>query len=354
MKFNAQCILSLVLLGIFGGVMGYADSIPNGMDVLNTIMKSRGAIQRGYVEVETTYKDVRTPAVHKKWNIWFDGNKMRSEVTRNGNTDVRCLDCYSKQTLFYYTTQSPPSPSDGKMALTFFDGYARPSPSDYIPVPKWFGCTSLTIEASQYQFPLEMYGSKPDKYTKLPKVTSDVVANVDCWKVDYELPGAISYSVWVDKLDQRRVLSTESRFEAEENGKKVLFIDRVDSETENYQDKIWFPVKLVYKRTENGKVTCDAETRIKIHSLNKPLPSDTFSPKGVSFLMPDTPVAWHLDRDRPVAEGELVWNGNEVVAANELLREPTRLRPFNIFLMLLGIALICIGLGMKFWKKDVR
>ena len=342
----------LVAFCVFCSGVNRADSIPSGTGIFTKIMESRQLIQSGHIVFDSTYSDANF-TVHKKWNIWFDKSKIRSEVIRDGIIEAICFDCYGKQTRLYYTTQPPPDPS-GKIGLTFYDGYEKPSPMLYIPDPRWFGCLTLTIEAGQYQFPAEMYGLKPEGYTEPPKVVSDTVADVDCWRIDYRPPGITSYSVWVDKSDESRVLRAESRFDVVEGGKKVYYIDRVDSETEKYQDKIWFPQKLTYKRTENGEVTMTAEARIKIHALNDPLPPDTFSPKGISFLKPDTPVAWHLDRDRPVPSGELVWDGNEVVALDEfakMMRESRRLGPANYFFMLLGIALILIGLGMKLRKK---
>ena len=148
------------------------------------------------------------------------------------------------------------------------------------------------------------------------------------------------------------VLRVESRFESE----GILYIDGVDSESEKYRNKIWFPKKLTYRRTEDGRVTESQETLIKVISLNEPLPENTFSPKGISFLKPGAPVSWALERDRPVEKGELVWNGKEVVARgtfelDKVVAESTHFKPINLFFILLGVALILFGIGLKLWKK---
>jgi hypothetical protein len=127
----------------------------------------------------------------------------------------------------------------------------------------------------------------------------------------------------------------------------------VEVKTEKFRGNLWFPTTMYYKRTENTETTCNVKTTIKVISLNEPLPPNTFSPKGIGILKPDTPVAWHLDRNRPM-EGELVWNGNEIVAVDEfgkMMRESTRFSSFNIFLILLGAAMICFGIGLKLVKK---
>ncbi len=347
----------LIVLGIAVFVLpcrlSIAEAPPDGMDIFAKIMQSRLQLERGHISIETRYSDTTVKSLQKNWDIWFDGAKIRSEVTLDGISDALCLDCYDKMTRLHYTTRKPPEP-DGKMALAFYDGYEMPSVIFYIPDPRWFGGLSLTIEAGQYQFPAEMYGSKREKYAVSPIAVSDSVQNIDCWRIDYKLPKGPTQAVWVDKSDVSRVLRAESCFTVEEAGQTVEFVDGVDSETEKYQDKTWFPNKLTYRRTEDGKETMSAIANITLHSLNEPLPADTFSPKGIRFLKPNTPVEWNLDRDRPVAKGQLIWDGNEVVALDEfrqMMRESTRFSSFRVFIILLGIAFICLGIGLKLHKR---
>jgi len=340
----------------------FAGSIPDGIAILAKILESRQSIQKGHVEIETIYTNLGKgeAALHKEWNILFEGDiKRRSDVTQGGNTEVVCLDCYAERTELYYTTQPPPDPN-GKMALSFYDGYGESSPDRTVPNPRWFGCLPDSIKnAELYLFPLEIYGSRSDKTSEYPKVISDIRENVDCWKVDWKfdfryegMSTSVPCTIWVDKSDWSRVIRVESQFESD----GILYIDGVDSESEKYKSKIWFPSKLMYKRTENGKVTESQEVQIKVISLNEPLPENTFSPKGISFLKPGTPVSWAMERDRPVPKGQLVWNGNEVVAMGEyelasVMAESVRSKPNNMFFILLGVALILFGIGMKLWKK---
>jgi len=357
MKF---CIRWAFLLFLFGGTGVFADSPPDGMMILTKILESRQSIQRGHVEVETTYRDAVTPSIHKKWSIWFEGDtKRRSDVTRGDNTEVVCLDCYAERTELYYTTQPPPDPN-GKMALVFYDGYGEPSSDMIVPNPRWFGCLPDSIQNAEfYLSPLEIYGYRLGMSVEYPKVVFDVRGNVDCWKVDWTfvfrhqgMTVNVPCTIWVDKSDESRVLRVETRFESD----GILYIDGVDSETEKYKGKIWYPVKLAYRRTEDGNVTASQDTHIKVISLNEPLPENTFSPKGISFLKPGTPVSWAMERDRPVEKGELVWDGKEVTAMGtfefeKMRRESMRFKPINMFFILLGIALILFGIGWKLWKR---
>jgi hypothetical protein len=132
----------------------------------------------------------------------------------------------------------------------------------------------------------------------------------------------------------------------------VRFVDRVLTEGTLYDGNIWFPKKLNYIRTENGTKTRSAETTIEVISLNKPLPPDTFSPKTI--VKPNTPVAWHLDRDRPSPEDQLVWDGEKVVPVDKLSQMMNNAPEFGalrIALILVGIALILLGIGLKLRKR---
>jgi hypothetical protein len=332
------------------------------MVILTRILESRQSIQRGHVEVETVYTNIgrREPALHREWSIWFDGDtKRRSDVTQGGITEAVCLDCYVERTELYYTTQPPIDP-DTTMALSFYDGYGESSPDRTVPNPRWFGCLPDTMKNAEfYLSPLEVFGSSLHKTTGYPKVTSDKRENVDCWKVDWKfdhsyngMSTTVPCTVWVEKSDISHILRVESRFESD----GIVYVDGVDSESEEYQNKILFPTKLTYRRTENGKVTASQDVQIKVISLNEPLPPDTFSPKGISILKPGTPVSWAMERDRPEEKGELVWDGNNVVARgtfelDKAMKESTRFKPLSVFFMLLGVALILFGIGMKLWKK---
>ena len=350
------------LFFLFGNGIAFADSVPDEAVILAKILASRQSIQRGHVEVESVYTNLGKgePAFHKKWNIRFEGDtKRHSDITQGGVTTVLCLDCYAERTELYYTTRPPTAP-DTTMALVFYDGYGQPSADRIVPNPRWFGCLSDSIENAEfYLSPLEIYGSKPDRIAEYPKVVPDIRENVDCWKVDWQfafrhqgMSKNVPCTIWVDKSDTSRILRVETRFESDE----ILYIDGVDSESEKYQNKIWFPTKLTYRRTENGKISESQDTLIKVVSLNEPLPPDTFSPKGIDFLKPGTPVMWALERDRPVEKTELIWDGNNVVARgtfelDKIMEESVRVKPINMFFMLLGIALILFGIGRILWKK---
>jgi hypothetical protein len=338
----------------------FADTIPDGISILTKIRETRQLILSGHVEIKTSSSGRQFRDFRKEWTIWFDGdNKRRSDVIQSENTTVMCLDCYAEQTDLHYTTLPPTDPNT-TMALVFYDGYSDASLNRSVPDPRWFGCLVLEIENSQYHLsPLEIYDSSLNKPAEHPTVVSDICKNVDCWKVDWRfdysyngMSTTVPCTLWVDKSDTSHILRVESRFES--NG--ILYIDGVDSESEKYQNKIWFPTKLTYQRTENGKITASQNTQINVLSLNEPLPPDTFSPKGISFLKPGTPVSWAMERDRPVEKGELVWDGNNVVSRgtfeiDKIIAESTRFKPINIFFMLLGVALILFGIGMKLWKK---
>ncbi|MCL2120504.1 MAG: hypothetical protein FWH27_18985, partial [Planctomycetaceae bacterium] len=240
------------------------------------------------------------------WNmsLFFEGDHLRADVDRNGATDVICLDCYSKYTRLTYTTNKP-SEGHGKAALTFTDGHASPSVLDFIPDPRWIGFLPLHFYDTSHLSPGFIFGSKLELYEGGFVVESDTVSQVPCWKISFYPPFKNKYAhyiIWVQQSFPDRLMRIENHF----GGR---FVDSVTIEGDVYAGDVWYPKSVFYERRDGDIVTDKSETRIKVTSLNEPLPRDTFSPKGISFLKPDTPVAWHLDRDRPVPSGELVWDG---------------------------------------------
>jgi hypothetical protein len=335
-----------------------AESVPQASDIFANVIKSRQLILSGEIEIDSSYNLANIPdPILKRWRISFDASKIRTNINYDNKMTTVCLDCYSKKTWFFYSDQTY-SNTNVQSGLIFYDVNNDPPHAYYIPDPRWFGYLTFPIELSAtYQKPLEMYCLNLDRYTEQPQVSQETVLGIDCWKVDYKLSGITSYSLWISKSDQNRVVCAESRFV--EESEKVLFIDRMESETEKIKGEFWFPVKLKYRRTENGKITEDYEATIKIISLNEPLPPNTFSPKGVDFLKPETPVIWALDRDKP-AEGNLEWDGEKIVpieTKGKVVAEPSGSNiKFRIFFVLLGIAMIFIGVGIKIlhdsFKRD--
>jgi hypothetical protein len=352
-KFLVRIQLVFFLIGIVLAKLGGAEGVsPPGWDELfRGIVQSRKELQSGQVHVKMTISDVGESAVEWLWTLSFDGNKKRADIVRGGYQEVVCLNCYSTMTRFLYTTK--PSPIvDGKMALTFDDGYDKESGIEYIPDPRWFGYVPMDIVNTQHFIPVLMYQSTSNRQGKSPTVTDVTFSNIPCWRVDYK-QGNVDHSIWLSQSETSRVLCVEGRFSLD----SMLFVDQVIVDDDLFEGKIYFPKTLHYKRLENGKVTRLVKTEIEVISLNQPLPADTFSPKGVSFLKPDTPVAWHLDRDRPFPEGELIWDGDNVVlldAFGRMMQEPRQIGTVNMVLVFLGIACICFGVGRILYQKTLK
>ncbi|MDR0705858.1 MAG: hypothetical protein LBF88_12855 [Planctomycetaceae bacterium] len=328
------------------------DVTPSPVSILKKIADTRRSIKSGYFLVEFQTQILGKPSSSQQWDIYFDGAKLRSDRKLGGNkVEVVCLDCYSKYTRLYYTYSHPAS-SDMRNALVFYDGYDKPGIRFAIPDPRWIGCLALPFLGSiNVQAPL-IYDYNYKENGDDIKILSDVIDRKKCWKIIFPSPlsaGASTISVWVDQSVWEHIVRVECYLSS--NG--TNYLDRIDIQSET-RENYWFPSKIVYQRQINGKIDRTSETTIKVLSINKPLSSDIFSPKGINFLKPGTPVAWHWDRDRPVVEGRLEWDGDKVVGVDEfskIMQESRRLQPFNLFLIFLGTALICFGICLKLLKK---
>ncbi|MDR0609724.1 MAG: hypothetical protein LBG58_06410 [Planctomycetaceae bacterium] len=325
------------------------ETIPDGYELFENIQKSVQAIHAGQVRVENSAIEGNLPPIKMQWTISFDKDKKRADVFRNGHKDYLCYNCYDKMTRLFYTTLPPPV-ADSKMALVFTDA-DNPETGrhlDYIPDPRWFGFIPIDISNSQHYSPPKMYDTSiKRRQSEVLSVISEKFSGIDCWRVDYAM-GIVNHSIWLNKSNHYNVVCVENRFVSD----NVQFVDRVQTTGALYEGNIWFPKKLNYKRTENGVTTCSEETTIEVISLNKPLPPDTFSPKTI--VKPDTPVAWHLNRDRPFPEGELAWDGEKIVVVDRfspMINNPPEFGWTRIVLILIGLALIFLGIGLKLRKR---
>jgi hypothetical protein len=335
------CLLLNIALGL------ETETVPDAYDLFEDIKKSVQTIHSGQVRIENSYIEGNLEPIETQWTISFDKDKNRADVVRNGYKDYLCYNCYGNMTRLFYTTMPP---LVGKMALVFTDGHdpEKGRNLDYIPDPRWFSFIPMSMASSQYYSPSEMYDtSAKRRQEEVLPVKSEKLSVIDCWRVDYAM-GIVKHSIWLNKLNHYHVVCVENRYVSED----VQFVDRVLTEGALYDGNIWFPRKLNYKRTENGIVTCSAETTIEVISLNKPLPPDTFSPKTI--VKPNTPVAWHLNRDRPFPEGELAWDGEKIVVVDgfsQLINKAPEFGTVRIALILAGLALIFLGIGLKLRKR---
>ncbi|MDR0704248.1 MAG: hypothetical protein LBF88_04595 [Planctomycetaceae bacterium] len=345
MFFRLLFFIGLVGCFSFNTVLGIEpETTLSGYDLFENIQKSVQTIHTGQVRIETSAIEGNLTPIKMQWTIYFDKNKNRADVVRHGHKDYLCYNCYGKMTRSFYTTTPPVV---GKMALEFTDG-ENPETGrhlNYIPDPRWFGFIPMDISNSQYYFPAKMYDiSVKRQQSEVLLVKTEMFSGIECWRVDYTLD-TVNHSIWLDKLNHYHVVCVENRFVSD----NIQFVDRVLTQRALYDGTIWFPHKLNYKRTENGVVTCSEETTIEVISLNKPLPPDTFSPKNI--VEPNTPVAWHLDRDRPVPDGELIWDGEQVIDHFSMaMRDVPKFGAARIVFILVGIALICLGIGLKLRK----
>jgi hypothetical protein len=330
----------------------------DAVSVLMNIAQAREMIKSGHVSVEEMSNVVENKnAVQSQWDIFFDGSKLRADKKRGNSTETICLDCYSKYTRLYYSSAKPALP-EMQNALTFYDGYGEPAIRFAIPNPRWIGYVPDSFLGTINTDPVLIYKFDYKKHTYSTRLSPDTFGGQECWKITFPSPlssGQSVFTIWVDKNTSERIFRAECHLPAQEAATGIDYLERTDVQGEMVQGKYWFPTQVSHQRFENDKMTRSSITKIIVHSLNTPLPSDTFSPK--SIVKPDTPVAWHVGRDRPVAtRGKLVWDGNNVVARgtfelDKAMKESTRFKPLSVFFMLLGVALILFGIGMKLWKK---
>ncbi|MDR1964953.1 MAG: hypothetical protein LBQ50_14375 [Planctomycetaceae bacterium] len=322
--------------------------------LLKNIVQARNLIHSGHVVVDSQAEINGKKSVPIHWEILFDGTKTRVNQINNSSVVTVCLDCYANYTRLYYTTEKDIT-SQFENALVFYDGYDAPGLRLSIPDPKWAGYLPYSFLGSVHTNPLLVYSYDYQKNGYEFQMVADTLGGHVCWKISFPLhlnSGDSQLTIWADQKNSDRVYRVDCHLPQEKSGDGIDYLDRIDTKGEVIEKNIWFPIQTHFSRTENGKVTRSSIAKFQILSLNQPLPVDTFSPK--SIVKPDTPVAWHLDRDRPFPEAELIWDGEKIVPidyVSKMMQEAPRIGTFNIISIILGLVLISFGIGLKLYKK---
>jgi hypothetical protein len=320
---------------------------PSPVQIFKKIADTRRSLKSGHISVEIQAQITGKPSSSTQLEIFFDGSQLRL----NKDDEVVCLDCYSKYTRFYYKADS----ESMKYALVFYDGYDKPGLRMMISDPRWTG----TIASSFLQLPLAniaplIYDYDYAKNGLSMKLSSDNINGQQCWKVTFPSPFSpkSTGTIWVDQSITERIIRSEFQLTSGDN-----YVDRID--VQEFHENNWFPTKTLYQRLVNGKLEQKIEETFQVFSLNKALPQDTFSPKGVSSLKPGTGVEWNLNRDKPAEGNRLEWDGEKIIAVDSptVPNNPVEVRRFyhvQIFFILIGIALILFGIGLELLKRTKK
>lgn len=135
------------------------------------------------------------------------------------------------------------------------------------------------------------------------------------------------------------------------NYEELLEVDVALDEGSN----IWFPSAWQYWRKNNGKPYISQNVTVSNVILNKPIPENLFDLKDIKILPAGVSVRWPANIVSQPHEGNLIWDGNDIVSqniytANSVYREGNNNKDrFSIF-FLVNIVFLGMVLSLILWR----
>jgi hypothetical protein len=307
----------------------HAETPPHTVQkVVDAFLQGRMAIKRGKLllncDVWNSSPESSQPAKSGSM-IWFDGDKLRcdhqwaamqwrDDEVPSATVTVACFNCLHTGELFSYTNAPAPDPT-GRMAVTLLDASRQSHLMYPVPPPRWFGCFPIDSRNMVYWNARSLFN--PTGAISNARITSEAVDGEPHIRFDWtdvSEGGQAVYRAWFVPGKQHALDRIEVTFKAG----NVETTDSVLSQLQRHEASgLWFVSSWIYTRTKNGECTRKEKATVEIESLNEAIDPAVFSLKGVKFLKPGTPIAWHAS-SRPKGSNRFVWDGNEIVRANAL------------------------------------
>lgn len=343
----------------------------------------REQIKSGQMLIIDRLKD-RHGAITREITIAFDEKRRR--VDRHNirspkifHDDVGCIGCYKKDNrlLLGYSTYYPRREGEAddvvsQTQVSIYDEkqleenkWTRLWTMDYGFIPKYLACfcnsrfpREETLEKAKEYLLVNTIGMLGEKTRTEVTITDEEYKGTPCKKIQFETnftSGVRRLNIlWIAEeqgysLRKHFLGSTGSPYAYEELLEVDVALDKSSG--------IWFPSAWHYERKNNGEFRISEDITIKNVILNKPIPESLFDMKDIKILPAGVNVQWIAEMVPPPYEGELLWDGNDIVsrsihATNLVTQSTNNIRWKRIvFINTAGLALI---FAMISWKKYQR
>lgn len=316
----------MVCLLLLCSALGNVDdgSIPSHTEVFGAVVSNREKIRSLQVQTVSRQTLPKAGVVRKSLYLDVDAQRWRIDTTGMlGSTETsdRQDEGFERQVsadggvVYRYYPQEPNKVAiidtlkrqvDQRSVLPF------PDPRNAGLVPVFAGNMGTPFEIAGFR--LSLYTSELD-CAKEGRVALEPATwkGQKCWKV-----GAVR------DLAAKRKRQERCFFIVPEQGYSVVFLEvktfrdaektpyyvfSVESEVAFHEEnRLWFPVNVHYRAIIDGKESQDEVTEIQVVSLNRPIPQEVFTFKGMGV------PAGHVVMDLTDTDTDKkVWDGNKVV-----------------------------------------
>lgn len=291
-----------------------AVSHDSSSQMVEVAVDSRRSIERGHLKLQSVGRrlDRKTGDFRNEelsLSLFFDGRKLRCDVERGeGGPAIECRGCLPEDAYIAWRPDQEDNKSSN--AVRVYDPRLVRQERTFLPDPRALGMVPIPLRLL-HNYSLEWLNNN------FTAKSSERVRfrGHDCLRIALESPSITSLEVWIAPELDHSVLRMVAREDFPTRGTSLT--NTMDCDVSKIADQeSWFPTTIRYSRiNEKGELLSDETVKIKVVSLNEPLPKSTFTLAGFGTIPRGTLVEWRKPspqggKELDVERGR--WNGLSV------------------------------------------
>ena len=305
----AAAFLSLVFCG------WPSDENQDVASIEERILTNRRKIISGNVHLESKgFYSSRNEVkyVNKEVTIWFDGEKIRSDTklpymddAEHAGQFYREINCYANNKHIMWSDKV--FPLNGRLSLRIDEtgGSSDHKKTDKkIAHPRLIGMIPVD-SANLAKYHLDSIVGQSAR--EAPSLQYVMYQGLNCCLIKYTAKSNAKISMWISPEFDYNPLRMES--EVDVSGDR--YHNSVECRLGQLSDNTaWLPEWCHYTMRLNDRLVQEEQLKIKLNSVNVPLPADIFTVDGLGI-----PSGIHITRLPRDPRGEVYWDGKKIVPA---------------------------------------
>lgn len=355
---DGEKILSVLLFFIasLASVTSNADEGPltSGLDLENHAKAVRQALESGTVETVSTLKQGvkgNQKVLYLEYCVSFQGDKLRFD-RKESKTNERIDDPLGHAPTHKYVLAGGKcyshtdklSPQGRRLALTIKDLRKSADPLDIFD-PRLIGmlpCDTTILHGMN----LGDFLGRKDIVDST--VTTEMRDGQRIFRVDNSYRNGRKTRMWFAPQQGDSLVRAESEFVHPKDGK---VIDSIECDMKQWNaGGVWFPGKVLYKRSLNGDVGIEELLTVKKAEFNIPVDESVFTLAGMD-IPPGTSVV-----ETPQQSVSRIWDGGKLIP--DTTQPPSLAKPeasnshaTRMLLFSFSLALIAALLFAIYWRR---
>ncbi|MCG6155473.1 hypothetical protein [Rubinisphaera margarita] len=303
-----RVLAGLFILATSGGILSAEE--PTADEVINRAIQNRLAITDYEIEVAFNYGETAEEGRTNLGHYYLHGEQLRVDL-RYPYTQARRFPGLTKDTFWernvYTRTRSIcfcNMLGSGQRAINF-DSDPRRTVPDWQEALTRYDLRTLGFHSSGASVGIPIR-TIFDLAANEKKIAEETVNEIDCLRVSFDLESGVQCDFWFAPSCSYAPVQVRSYFEP------LDLTENLELKVEEWgRSGLWFPTRYTSTESVGNKTLASEEGRLVIHSLNGPLPGDTFQLSGLNI--PKGKSIQRLPSDGPAK----IWDGEKIVLKRE-------------------------------------